>query len=216
MKKYSFITKNFLIEEYIKKEKSRNQIAIELNCDLGVIKDRLVKFNIPIRTMSETMKGNKNGLIDGRCSKTYYCKESKCNNKICYWNWLYGNKRCPSCAHKYSWKTSQKLKNRDVSGKKHGNYIDGKSRESYPLKFNEQLKEQIRKRDNYKCKNCGITEEEYLIIYGRILGVHHIDYNKENCKENNLITLCNQCNSRANYNRNYWFAYFTYIMEDWK
>ena len=38
--------------------------------------------------------------------------------------------------------------------------------------------------------------------------VHHIDYNKQNCKENNLITLCLQCNNRVNSNRNYWKEYF--------
>ena len=49
-----------------------------------------------------------------------------------------------------------------------------------------------------------MTEEEHLIVYGRVLDVHHIDYNKLNCKKSNLITLCKQCNNRANYNRECW------------
>jgi len=102
----------------------------------------------------------------------------------------------------------------DVSGDKNPNWNNGTSREGYSYKFNKQLKEQIRKRDNYICQNCSITEEEYIIVFGRTLDVHHIDYNKENCQESNLITLCQSCNSRVNYNRDYWFAYFTYIMED--
>lgn len=44
--------------------------------------------------------------------------------------------------------------------------------------------------------------------------VHHIDDNKQNCKKNNLITTCNQCNIKANFNRDYWYAYFTYIVEE--
>ena len=56
-----------------------------------------------------------------------------------------------------------------------------------------------------------MTEEEHIITYGKVLDVHHIDYNKENCKENNLITLCKQCNLRANKNRDYWYGYFMYI-----
>ena len=36
------------------------------------------------------------------------------------------------------------------------------------------------------------------------LTVHHIDYDKQNCSPTNLITLCNSCNARANFNRNYW------------
>ena len=78
----------------------------------------------------------------------------------------------------------------------------------YPLEFDNFLKEQIRKRDNYICQKCGITEEEHLIVYGKVLCIHHIDYNKKNCKEKNLITLCNECNKRVNKNRNHWIDYF--------
>ena len=53
-----------------------------------------------------------------------------------------------------------------------------------------------------------MTEEEHIIVLGEALTVHHIDYDKENCKENNLITLCKQCNSRVNFNRKYWTNYF--------
>lgn len=45
--------------------------------------------------------GIKNGnYIDGRSSKTYYCIEHICDSEISYWNWLYGSKRCASCASK--------------------------------------------------------------------------------------------------------------------
>ena len=30
----------------------------------------------------------------------------------------------------------------------------------------------------------------------------------------NLISTCGKCNRKANYNRDYWFAYFTYVMEN--
>ena len=88
------------------------------------------------------------------------------------------------------------------------NYIDGNSKELYSLEFNDQLKEKIRERDNYECQCCGMTEEEHLIVYGRKLNIHHIDYNKKNNKEDNLITVCLQCNIRANYNKNYWKEYY--------
>ena len=103
--------------------------------------------------------------------------------------------------------TKQKLSEAN-SGERNSNYIDGKSNEPYPLKFNKKLKEIIRKRDNYTCQKCFVTEEEHLIIYGRVLLVHHIDYDKNNCKEDNLITMCCECNFRVNYNRSYWKEYF--------
>jgi len=82
----------------------------------------------------------------------------------------------------------------------------------YPGKFDNELKEKIRKRDNYTCQLCGMTEEEHLIVYGQILTVHHIDYDKKNCKEDNLITTCRPCNSRVNFNRKYWEKHFKEFM----
>jgi 5-methylcytosine-specific restriction endonuclease McrA len=93
-------------------------------------------------------------------------------------------------------------------GKNNFFWKNGMSRIPYSLEWTEQLKKQIRKRDNYECQNCNITEEEHLIVIGTNLQIHHIDYNKENCQKDNLITLCKQCNLRANSNRNYWTDYF--------
>ena len=87
-------------------------------------------------------------------------------------------------------------------GKNHWNYIDGrKSEYDYPSEFNTLLKRQIKTRDNYTCKHCCTTEK---------LAIHHIDYNKGNCHQTNLITVCRRCNTLANANRDYWFAFYTY------
>jgi len=126
-----------------------------------------------------------------------------CNKKI-----KKGYKRCHSCACKNIWNTSKKMNNRNFIGKNNPNYKGGLSNFPYPIEFNEQLKEKIRKRDNYTCQNCNMTEEEHIIVSGIKLIVHHIDYNKKNCKEDNLISLCNWCNVRANYNRDYWKDYY--------
>ena len=85
----------------------------------------------------------------------------------------------------------------------------------YPEEF-RKIRPKILKRDNYNCQNCGMTQEEHFAIYGRDIEVHHIDYDKQNNREENLITLCKQCNLRANFNRDYWFAYYSYIMENLK
>jgi hypothetical protein len=73
----------------------------------------------------------------------------------------------------------------------------------YPLDF-YLIRPIILQRDNNKCQLCHKVSNL----------VHHIDYNKKNCKENNLITLCRGCNSKVNINRDYWFAYFAYFMEN--
>jgi len=146
----------------------------------------------------EKTRGEKCHLyIHGETLKKHYCIDCKIN-EISYPNWLYGNKRCIYCSNK---------------GENNANYINGLSNEPYSLDWTEELRESIRKRDNYECQNCGTTEEEQIIMIGRILTIHHIDYDKKNCKEDNLITTCLWCNTRANYNRDYWYSYFTYIVE---
>ena len=73
----------------------------------------------------------------------------------------------------------------------------------YPYEF-YLIRKNILERDEYVCQKC------------KKIGncVHHIDYNKQNCENYNLITLCNGCNTKVNFNRDYWYAYFTYIMEE--
>lgn len=92
-------------------------------------------------------------------------------------------------------------------GKDHPCYIDGTS-SPYPSIFNDKLKHKIRKRDHYICQNCGIAEKEQLIIYGKKLEIHHIDYSKDNCEEVNLISLCRACHAKTNFNREYWKTVF--------
>jgi len=94
----------------------------------------------------------------------------------------------------------------------HYNWQCGISKLPYSFKFTKKLKESIRRRDNYECRNCNKTEKQELEQYYKVLSVHHIDYNKQNCKEDNLITLCNECNHRVNASRDYWYAYFKYII----
>jgi len=146
-------------------------------------------------------KGQNNGnFIDGRCLKIkYYCKDCKIT-EIHWYTALYRGGRCKKC---------NGLKNR---GKNHCNYIHGKGNEPYTLEFTDELKLKIRIRDNFKCQYCDKREEQEVTDIHRILNVHHIDYNKMNCREQNLITLCSICNIKANFNRDFWFAYFTYIM----
>ena len=85
----------------------------------------------------------------------------------------------------------------------HPNWKGGISFEPYCCKFNRILKEKIRNRDNRICQLCGKNE----LINGRKLTCHHIHYDKPNC-DPDLISLCNSCNFKVNYNRDYWEQYF--------
>jgi len=147
--------------------------------------------------MSCKQKGKLNSQF--KDLKIKHCDQ--CNKELSVSSKFTKSQTCSSCLMKDKWNEGI-LKIR--FGEKASNYINGKGYEPYTSEFSKELKESIRKRDNYECQNCGMTEEEHLIIVGTSLEVHHIDYNKINCNKNNLITLCKQCNLRANSNREYW------------
>ena len=86
------------------------------------------------------------------------------------------------------------------------NWQGGKSFEPYGMDFNKELRELIRKRDNYCCRLCGekqVTKKH---------AVHHIDYNKENNDPINLITLCHICHMKTNHNRQKWTKFFNKLV----
>ena len=64
------------------------------------------------------------------------------------------------------------------------------------------IKPKILKRDNYSCKLCSSKTK---------LEVHHIDGNKHNNTQYNLITLCKNCHSKTNQNRGKWKIFFLKI-----
>lgn len=96
-------------------------------------------------------------------------------------------------------------------GEKHYNWKGGISKNPYPPEFNRALKLKIRTRDNFTCCLCSKTEREELEQLNRVLAINHIDFDKNNCRESNLNTLCASCNSKINREREYWTNYFNVI-----
>lgn len=158
--------------------------------------------------------GNNGNYKHGETSKRYYCK---CGKEISYESICKGTIRCQKCYLK-----TIKGKNHPSFGKHHSKETKKKMSlagggtgipheyQDYPSKFYE-TREFIRKRDSYKCQNCNCSQ----LKNNKKLEVHHIDYNKVNCKKDNLITLCRSCHSRTKGNHDYWYAYFIYIMENY-
>ena len=107
-----------------------------------------------------------------------------------------------------SWKNKKNPKHSEwlrkhFSKEGHPNWRGGLSFEPYGLSFDDGLQEEIRKRDNYRCQLCGVNQQNLV----EALCVHHIDYNKQNNFAGNLISLCRSCNTKVNYNREYWTNY---------
>lgn len=87
-------------------------------------------------------------------------------------------------------------------GSQNKNWNGGVSRHPYSFLFSPELKLKIRTRDNFICQRCGEKE------IGKSHTIHHIDYDKQNCTDLNLITLCSRHNSEANFNRPYWTNFY--------
>ena len=126
---------------------------------------------------------------------------------------------CPFLGKHHTEETKQNISEHHIKlglskGEKNPNWQGGIWDHPYPPEFNKALKKAIRKRDNYICQNCLKLESSQLDEINKRLQIHHIDYNKDNLDKTNLITLCNKCNCLANYDRDFWYAYYTEIIKE--
>lgn len=168
--------------------------------------------------------------MEGYCLSHYkqmerngYCwpfsETKKRRQKMMHKNMFKGGKLtliCEHCKKKYKdWpyvlKEGRKYCSYECSGKARSGensvlWKGGVSFEPYGIEFDRPLKKKIRIRDNYTCQLCNKTVRKL----NERLAVHHIDYDKQNNDESNLISLCNSCHSKTNFYR----AYFTLILKN--
>lgn len=133
--------------------------------------------------------------INAHTKLNYICPEGH-EHQISWSEWYNLSNRCPTCA----------VVNR--SGKNSYNWKGGISCEPYcDIWLDKEFKESILERDDYQCQNpdCWGTSKR--------LTIHHIDYVKKHCDPWNLITLCNSCNVRANYDREWYKMFYRVIVE---
>ncbi|MEK6918317.1 MAG: NUMOD3 domain-containing DNA-binding protein [Nanoarchaeota archaeon] len=97
---------------------------------------------------------------------------------------------------------SESMKGR-FSLEKNPSWKGGISFEPYTSEWNDILKKSIRQRDNNTCQIC----------FNKGKDVHHIDYNKKNCNQENLITLCQRCHSKTGTNREKWKKFFEELLK---
>lgn len=219
--------KEFLKNLYWKEELSTPKIGYKLGINQTTVLYWMKKFNIPRRSLSEGQTGTKNwnygkSLPEEQKNKIRtYMTGAKNPNFGKHPSEETLKKRSESLrgpkhpcygkhpSEKTRIKMSQSRMNKHPSevtcrkitesriGSKNPNWRDGISFESYTLEFNKVLKKEIRNRDNYTCQIC---------FRKGSLHIHHIDYNKNNCHPSNLITLCNSCHTKTNFNRKFWIT----------
>lgn len=84
----------------------------------------------------------------------------------------------------------------------------------YPKIWNNQLKENIRNRDQRRCQFPDCEYEDSLGTNKR-LDVHHIDGNKLDCREENLISLCHPHHMAVEKSPKSWENTFYTILGDY-
>ena len=112
-------------------------------------------------------------------------------------------KRYHCCSKSCSFKRRAQI----TKGEKNPNWTGGISRFPYPWNFNE-ISKSIIARDSGKCQNPNCTGHDSRLT------THHINYDKKDCRDENLICLCSSCNSKANFGREKWMAFYQALIAD--
>lgn len=165
--------------------------------------DTLLKLEAPAKAYHDKVRGLTHQEIFGieksneimkkiKGPRDHYTLTDKHNSqqrKGHTWQEVYGHER-PYYGGSSGEKNPQFGNIGRITGPKNPNWNNGSSFEEYGPEFNFKLKEKIRKSCDNKCFLCGIQAPYRL-------PVHHIDHNKKNNQEDNLIALCRKCHAKA-------------------
>lgn len=111
---------------------------------------------------------------------------------------------------KNTWADPEYRKKR--SGKNAFGWMGGISFEPYCEKFNSEFKNRVRAFFGYVCLECGTPQN------GTKLNVHHVNYNKKTCCNDEtpmFVPLCKSCHAKTNSNREFWKQHFTYLITNY-
>jgi len=132
--------------------------------------------------------------------------------------WSMEMKLCEECATSFAVPASHahrhfccsrscqgRRRSRLQSGEGNPAWSGGTSRLPYPYDWSKTSKRVI-ERDGFRCHGLECSHRDSRLT------VHHIDYDKGNCAELNLITVCSSCNTKANFGRESWMRRYQKFM----
>lgn len=95
------------------------------------------------------------------------------------------------CQIQWQRSTTDFQRGKNNSAYKHGERVNGKI-VGYGIDFTKKLRLAIKIRDGFNCRNC---KKNFSGKLNRHLDVHHVDENKYNNSDSNLISLCKSCHT---------------------
>lgn len=169
---------------------------LEQRCKKCYNEDRTISFSLikdsfeseGYKLLSKTYSSDQKSLLNYVCPLGH-------KHRILWLHWQRGV-RCPICFY---------INN---SGPNHHAWCGGVSFEPYCAVWKDkEYKDSIKERDGCRCLNpyC-CSKNPYDLV------IHHIDYNKKNCRPNNLITICRSCNNKANFNRDWHKSWYQALL----
>ena len=195
----------WLHAQYVVRGRSAPNIASELGVTRSSVTNALKRFEIFMRSTAESnhlsrISSDARAKLDNPAwLKDEYLNKMRNSNDIA--------SECNVSGHTITAKLrAYKIPVRSFgeshTGKLHPGWRNGSSYAPYCHKFNEQFKDAIRARFNYRCYICGNGRGS------KDLAVHHIDYNKNSICNGHawaFVPLCASCHSKSNMNRWHWF-----------
>lgn len=156
-------------------------------------------------------KGGKKALKCANCGGVFFSKPSeskrrKCCSASCASKMARGRRearmiarRCLACGLEFRVKhqsaqycgkdCADRAHSERMRGERNGRYMHGNAARPYPAGWTRTFKTKIRDRDGNHCRVCCAVAPDGAPA----LHVHHIDYDKKNLSEGNLITVCKFC-----------------------
>lgn len=187
MRKIDELTLNRIVEEYLLVQKSAKSLASSYGTSPQTVLRSLRRRRVPIRNKAEQRRSDK---IFGRHDQGEAAKkawERECYETDLYHEthrgdlWIGADHSGPNNAF-YGRKHSVLTRSR-LSALARERAIPGTG--NYGPDWTPELRERIYKRDAYRCRLCEGP--------GPMLQVHHIDGDRTNNEDANLLTLCAAC-----------------------
>lgn len=187
----------------------KNRLYCSRTCQIKAIERTDIRTISNCKICGKEFKHYGEKIVCSRDCLGKYLSQQRLNENNPAWIMNKEKKICVRCGREFEYTRRNLHKGQDPvfcsldcsrnngNNKEITNNVDGKHK--YGFGFNNKLKKKIKERDGNCCQLCGETKK---------LEVHHIDYDKNNNEENNLITLCRKCHGITNYNRGFWTQVF--------